>query len=74
VTTPDEIARRGDLPGSVLRPALREGKVASPELLDEVSRWVRFARGDWVKRVEEIRAWGLTTSARCRTDRMSHHR
>ena len=27
VTTPDEIARRGDLPGSVLRPALREGKV-----------------------------------------------
>ena len=27
VTTPDEIARRGDLTGSVLRPALREGKV-----------------------------------------------
>jgi hypothetical protein len=27
VTTPDEIARRGDLVGSVLRPALREGKV-----------------------------------------------
>ncbi len=27
VTTPEEIARRGDLPGSVLRPALREGKV-----------------------------------------------
>ena len=27
VTTPDEIARRGDLAGSVLRPALREGKV-----------------------------------------------
>lgn len=27
VTTPDEIARRGDLPGSLLRPALREGKV-----------------------------------------------
>jgi len=27
VTTPDEIARRGDLIGSVLRPALREGKV-----------------------------------------------
>jgi len=27
VTTPDEIARRSDLPGSVLRPALREGKV-----------------------------------------------
>jgi predicted nucleotidyltransferase len=27
VTTPGEIARRGDLPGSVLRPALREGKV-----------------------------------------------
>jgi len=27
VTTPDEMARRGDLPGSVLRPALREGKV-----------------------------------------------
>jgi predicted nucleotidyltransferase len=27
VTTPDEIAWRGDLPGSVLRPALREGKV-----------------------------------------------
>lgn len=26
VTTPDEIARRGDLVGSVLRPALREGK------------------------------------------------
>ena len=27
VTTPDEIARRGDLPGSVLRPALREGQI-----------------------------------------------
>ena len=27
VTTPDEIARRGDLIGSVLRPALRDGKV-----------------------------------------------
>lgn len=27
VTTPDEIARRGDLVGSVLRPALREGVV-----------------------------------------------
>ena len=27
VTTPDEIARRGDLVGSVLRPALREGKI-----------------------------------------------
>jgi predicted nucleotidyltransferase len=27
VTTPDEIARRGDLVGDVLRPALREGKV-----------------------------------------------
>lgn len=27
VTTPDEIARRGGLVGSVLRPALREGKV-----------------------------------------------
>ena len=27
VTTPDEIARRGDLIGPVLQPALREGKV-----------------------------------------------
>ena len=27
VTTPDEIRRRGDLVGDVLRPALREGKV-----------------------------------------------
>ncbi len=27
VTTPEEIERRGDLVGSVLRPALREGKV-----------------------------------------------
>ena len=27
VTTPDEIARRGGLAGSLLRPALREGKV-----------------------------------------------
>ena len=27
VTTPDEIARRGDLIGPVLRPALREGKM-----------------------------------------------
>ena len=27
VTTPDEIACRGDLVGTVLRPALREGKV-----------------------------------------------
>ena len=27
VTTPDEIDRRGDLIGPVLRPALREGKV-----------------------------------------------
>ena len=27
VTTPEEIIRRGDLIGTVLRPALREGKV-----------------------------------------------
>ena len=27
VTTPEEVARRGNLVGSVLRPALREGKV-----------------------------------------------
>jgi hypothetical protein len=27
VTTPEEIARRGDLVGTVLRPALREGIV-----------------------------------------------
>jgi predicted nucleotidyltransferase len=27
VTTPEEIARRGDLVGTVLRPALREGRV-----------------------------------------------
>ena len=27
VTTPDELARRGHLVGTVLRPALREGKV-----------------------------------------------
>ena len=27
VTTPEEISRRGDMPGGVLRPALREGKV-----------------------------------------------
>ncbi len=27
VTTPDEIARRGNMVGSVLRPALREGRV-----------------------------------------------
>jgi uncharacterized protein len=27
VTTPDEISQRGDMPGDVLRPALREGKV-----------------------------------------------
>jgi predicted nucleotidyltransferase len=27
VTTPEEIARRGDLVGTVLRPGLREGKV-----------------------------------------------
>ncbi|MBI2844905.1 MAG: nucleotidyltransferase domain-containing protein [Armatimonadetes bacterium] len=27
ITTPEEIARRGNLVGSILRPALREGKV-----------------------------------------------
>lgn len=27
VTTPEEIARRGDVVGSVLRPALREGRI-----------------------------------------------
>jgi predicted nucleotidyltransferase len=27
VTTPEEVARRGDLVGTVLRPALREGRV-----------------------------------------------
>jgi uncharacterized protein len=27
VTTPEEIARRGDLVGTILRPALREGRV-----------------------------------------------
>jgi hypothetical protein len=27
VTTPEEIARRGDLPGTVLRSALRDGTV-----------------------------------------------
>jgi len=27
VTTPEEIARRGNMPGGVLRPALREGRL-----------------------------------------------
>jgi len=27
VTTPDELTRRGDLVGTVLRPAIREGKI-----------------------------------------------
>lgn len=27
VATPEDVARRGDLPGTILRPALREGRV-----------------------------------------------
>lgn len=41
VTTPAEIDRRGHLVGSVLRPALREGKcsMGRPEA-DEAGRWI----------------------------------
>ncbi|MHB8618970.1 MAG: HEPN domain-containing protein [Chloroflexota bacterium] len=59
VTTPPEIQRRGDLIGTILRPALREGKVlfqqANPPLVNAVSdsekreeaqRWLRYAADD----------------------------
>lgn len=59
ITTPDEIARRGNLVGTVLRPALREGVVlyadaypdmrcgvAEGEIEQEVRRWLRWARTD----------------------------
>lgn len=42
VTTPEEIARRGNLVGTVLRPALREGKV----LYHTPSRLLACAAGD----------------------------
>lgn len=41
VTTPDEIARRGDLIGSVLRPALRDGKVVYEQ--QRVARHIQFS-------------------------------
>jgi len=62
VTTPEEIRRRGDLVGTVLRPALREGRVlyeregdshipeATPvseeEIRKEVELWLVFAEDD----------------------------
>ncbi len=59
VTTPDEIARRGDLIGTVLRPALREGMVlydcgtqeiridmSEAEVAQETLHWVRQALGN----------------------------
>lgn len=62
VTTPEEIAHRGDLVGTVLRPALREGKVlyeregyslqqgsigvSEEEILREVGNWLTLARDD----------------------------
>ena len=59
VTTPDEIARRGDLIGTVLRPALREGVVlydrgtqaikigmSESEIETETKRWKRWALVD----------------------------
>ena len=59
VTTPEEIARRGDLIGTVLRPALREGvvlydagggdtrcHVSEAEIAAETRRWMRQAQDD----------------------------
>ncbi len=59
VTTPDEIARRGDLIGSILRPALREGLVlydcgvqeirvamSEAEIEKETQYWMRLAQDD----------------------------
>ncbi len=52
VATPEEIGRRGLLVGSVLRPALREGKVVyvnKAERDAQTGRWLRYA-------VEDLRA------------------
>ncbi len=49
VTTPDEISRRGQIVGSALRPALREGRVLydrESEATHELWDWLRFARED----------------------------
>ncbi|MSQ15920.1 MAG: HEPN domain-containing protein [Dehalococcoidia bacterium] len=59
VTTPDEIARRGDLIGSILRPALREGVVlydcgvqelriamSAEEIAKDTRYWMRLALDD----------------------------
>ena len=62
VTTPEEIRRRGDLVGTVLRPALREGKVlyeregsehaceaakvSEDEVYREVGQWLIIAEDD----------------------------
>ena len=48
VTTPEEITRRGDLIGTVLRLALREGKVLfmnEAEHLVATRRWLRPVQG-----------------------------
>jgi HEPN domain-containing protein/predicted nucleotidyltransferase len=62
VTTPDEIRRRGNLVGTVLRPALREGRVlyereangqawgagevSEEEIVREVGQWLQFAEDE----------------------------
>lgn len=59
VTTPEHLRRRGDLIGTVLRPALREGivlygpaklkkrhRVSENEVLQETQSWVRQAEED----------------------------
>jgi len=59
VTTPAEIKKRGELIGTILRPALREGKVLfrrrgwklelgmnDGERLDDTRRWLRYASDD----------------------------
>ena len=48
VTTPDEIARRGHLAGTVLRAALREGRIimSGPEAVAEALPWLRYAKRD----------------------------
>ena len=62
VTTPGEIERRGNLVGTVLRPALREGKVlygregsrqmpgaervSEEEIAGEVGQWLQFAEDE----------------------------
>lgn len=67
VTDVDEIGRRGHIVGTVLRPALREGKVVyerSEALRSVLRQWLRYAEDD-LRTAEMLQEQGIVPRISC---------